>query len=84
MENIWNFLKQLFSGKFADLLCALARAAEKMFDFLAERQTSQAEKQKQKQIEKAEKKIDDACDTGDLSDLFDAAAELKKAKEDRK
>ena len=42
------------------------------------------QQQSEKEIQKAEKKIDDACDKGGIDDLFDAAEKLKKAKQKKR
>ena len=64
------------------LIAALAQAIVAVFAYLLAVHTTKNDKktQKKEKIEQVEKKVDDACHTGDLSDLLDATKELGDAK----
>lgn len=52
----------------------------KLIDFLANKRKDKIKKEAEQKIDKAEKKIDNACDSGNIQDLFDAAEDMKNAK----
>lgn len=64
------------------LIAALAQAVVAVFAYLlaVHNQKNDKNKQKQEKIGQAEKKVDDACNNGSISDLLDATKELGDAK----
>ena len=64
------------------LIAALAQAIVAVFAYLLAVHNSKNDKssKKKENIETAEGKVDDACHTGNLSDLLDATKELGDAK----
>ena len=68
------------------LIAALAQAVVAVFAYLlaVHNQKNDKNKQKQEKIEQAEKKVDDACNNGSISDLLDATKELGDAKRRKK
>ena len=84
MDNFWKNIKQFLNGNLIRLLCSIVAVAGKAIDYLQDKRKDKIQQQSEKEIQKAEKKIDDACDKGGIDDLFDAAEELKKAKQKKK
>ena len=84
MEKIWKNIKVFLERNLIKLLCSVVSVTGKIIDYLQDRRKDKIQQQSEKEIQKAEKKIDDACDKGGIDDLFDAAEELKKAKQKKK
>ena len=68
------------------LIAALAQAIVAVFAYLLAVHNTKNDKSKEKKesIEKAEQKLDDACNNGNISDLLDAAKELGDVKRGKK
>ena len=64
------------------VIVALSNAVVAVFSYILARHNTKNDKQKQKEekIEAAEKKLEDACNNGSMSDLLDATKELGEAK----
>lgn len=64
------------------VIVALSNAVVAVFSYILARHNAKNDKQKQKEekIEAAEKKLEDACNNGSMSDLLDATKELGEAK----
>lgn len=84
MEKIWKNIKAFLERNLIKLLCGIVSVIGKIIDYLQDRRKDKIRQQSEKEIQKAEKKIDDACDKGGIDDLFDATEELKKAKQKKK
>ena len=80
MSNIWETIKLLLEKNVIKLLCCMVSVAEKIVDFMSEKRKDKLKQEAQKELSNAEKAVDQACDSGDLNDLFDAAAEIKRVK----
>lgn len=81
MENFWKNIKLFLSENVIKLLYGVVSVAGKIIDYLRDRQNSKIQQQDKEKIQEAEKKIDDACDKGGIDDLFEAAEELKGARQ---
>lgn len=80
MENVWKIAKEFLQRNLVRLLSDFVKVAGKIVDyFQCVHDDAEADKA-EKTLEKAEKKVDQACDKGGIDDLFDAAVEMKKAK----
>lgn len=68
------------------LIAAFAQAIVAVFAYLLAVHNTKNDKktQKQEKIEQAEKKVDDACNNGSISDLLDATEDLGDAKRGKK
>ena len=84
MENFWKNLKVLLERNVISLLYGVVSVVGKIIDYLQCRRKDKAKQQAERDMQKAEKKVDDACDKGGIDDLFDAAEALKRAKQKEK
>lgn len=64
------------------LIASIAKAITAVFSYLLEMHKVKFDKKtrSQERIESAERKVDDACNKGTLSDLLDATIDLGKEK----
>lgn len=82
MKSILNIIINLFSKKTGILkfFYKVISLAEKIITYLQDKRLDKIRKQTDKEIKEAEKKLDNACDSGNLSDLFDATEQFKQSK----
>ena len=80
MKKIWNVVLLFLERNLVKLLSDVTCVTGKIIDYLENRRKDSARKQIDTGLKKAEAKVDDACDKGDINGLLDAAEELKKAK----
>ena len=68
------------------LIAAIAQAIVAVFAYMLAVHKTKNDKSKKKKesIEKAEQKLDDACNNGNISDLLDTTKELGDAKRGKK
>lgn len=68
------------------VIAAIAQAIVAVFAYLLAVHNTKNDKEEKKKdaVQKAEEKLDDACQNGDLSDLLDASKELGDAKKGKK
>ena len=84
MNDIWTALKRFLEKNLLKTLSEFFATVGKVIDFLRERRIDEKKSEAGKEVKAAEKKIDKACDSGGLDDLFDAASELANAKRKQK
>ena len=80
MEKTWEIVKLLAQKSVVALLSGLVAVAGKVVDYLQGRREDKAREKAEAEAEKAEKKLKDACEKGDVKDLIDAAEGVGKAK----
>jgi len=80
MDSFAKIVRELVANGLVPLLSKFLDAVLAVFRYLGRRQDAKDQKKAETAVGKAEKKVDDACDKGGIGDLFDAAAELAKAK----
>lgn len=76
------FAEVLTSTSIFAVIVAISNALVGFFAYLLALHNTKNDKQahKEQKIEEAKKKIDDACDNGNLSDLIDAAKKIGEAR----
>lgn len=73
-----EILKKIFEDGVIKAVTALCKCVQSVFQYLENRRADKKEEARHEAVEKAEDRLDKACDKGTLDDLIEACIEYGK------